>query len=81
MGEQSQVTLDLLHHFECPVFIVNVVDLGPRLFIVQVIPRRSDPDFNIIAMDVHTCTHFIGLCDTEGSRGGRSLFIPFIPVN
>ncbi|KAG9309500.1 hypothetical protein JVU11DRAFT_10471 [Chiua virens] len=56
----SEVTLDLLHQVEYPVFDIDVVNLGPRVIVIrgQVPSPDMDPDWHLIALDVNTRTHF-----------------------
>ncbi|KAG6374664.1 hypothetical protein JVT61DRAFT_4030 [Boletus reticuloceps] len=59
-GEQSELTLDLLHQFEHSMFIVKAVDLGPRVIAIQgVVGQDFNADWRLIVLDVHTRTQFI----------------------
>ncbi|KAF8142083.1 hypothetical protein EV363DRAFT_1249246 [Boletus edulis] len=60
VGEQSELTLDLLHQFEHSTFIVDAVDLGPRVIAIQgVVGPDFNADWRLIVLDVHTHTQFL----------------------
>ncbi|KAF8449420.1 hypothetical protein L210DRAFT_3641004 [Boletus edulis BED1] len=54
VGEQSRVTLDLLHQFNAPRTFSESVSLGPRVIVFQ-----NDMNRRVVAMDVHTRTQFL----------------------
>ncbi|KAF8127417.1 hypothetical protein EV363DRAFT_1452345 [Boletus edulis] len=55
VGEQSELTLDLLHQFEYSTFVIDAVDLGPRVIAIQgVVGPDFVVDWRLIVLDVHT---------------------------
>lgn len=55
VAEPSEVTLDLLHQFEYDAFTVDVVDLGPRVIVIQGrVGSEVGADWRLVALDVHT---------------------------
>ncbi|KAF8437083.1 hypothetical protein L210DRAFT_3641060 [Boletus edulis BED1] len=60
VGEQSEVTLDLLHQFERGAFnCIDTVDLGPRVIVVNVGGRVIEGGWHHVVLDVHTHTQFM----------------------
>ncbi|KAF8433206.1 hypothetical protein L210DRAFT_3556659 [Boletus edulis BED1] len=60
VGEQSELTLDLLHQFEYSTFVIDAVDLGPRVIAIQgVVGPDFVVDWRLIVLDVHTRTQFL----------------------
>lgn len=54
------MTLDLLHQFEHSAFDVDVVDLGPRVIVIQGrVGPDIEADWRLVALDVHTRTPFL----------------------
>ena len=73
MTEQSEVTLDLLHHFEHSEFNIRTVDLGPRVIVVQ--GRASHDDWRVVALDVHARTQFLLPSFADAARGADEVSI------
>ncbi|KAF8142060.1 hypothetical protein EV363DRAFT_1426031 [Boletus edulis] len=60
VGEQSELTLDLVHQFEYSTFVIDAVDLGPRVIAIQgVVGQDFNADWRLIVLDVHTRTQFL----------------------
>lgn len=58
VGEQSEMTLDLLHEFEYRSLNARSVDLGPRVIAITV-KGPTDSDWQVIALDVHSRTQLL----------------------
>ncbi|KAF8141998.1 hypothetical protein EV363DRAFT_41426 [Boletus edulis] len=54
VGEQSGVTLDLLHQFVSLTMLTDSINLGPRVIVFQ-----NDKGRRVVALDVHTRTEFL----------------------
>ncbi|KAF8437075.1 hypothetical protein L210DRAFT_3647402 [Boletus edulis BED1] len=54
VGEQSGVTLDLLHQFVSLTMLTGSINLGPRVIVFQ-----NDKGRPVVALDVHTRTEFL----------------------
>jgi hypothetical protein len=57
VGEQSEVTLDLLHQFEHSAFDMSAVDLGPRVVVIH--GQVGFDLWRLVAFDVYTRTQFV----------------------
>ncbi|KAG8215020.1 hypothetical protein J3R82DRAFT_8428 [Butyriboletus roseoflavus] len=58
--EPSEVALDLLHQFEYRAFVIDAVDLGPRVIVIQGrMGLDVDADWRLVALDVHARMQFL----------------------
>ncbi|KAF8556469.1 hypothetical protein OG21DRAFT_1506574 [Imleria badia] len=57
LGDESDMTLDLLHQFEYSVFNIDAVDLGPRVIVIQ--GYDSDAHRFLVALDVHARIQYL----------------------
>ena len=84
VGEQSEVTLDLLHQFEHSAFVIRNVGLGPRVVVIQG-QLGPDPgaDWHLVALDVFTRTQFLLPSFTNATSEAPEVgpFTHSIPLN